>query len=75
MENKCFTCGQPAEFSIMLGGDEERFYLPNQHVRRTAIEYVKEYWFCHPCMRMIEDNLRATIQYLKSDHGQKFRNL
>jgi len=75
-EKICFCCKKPAEFSILLAYYGERFYLPNQNVRELANtdpEILQEFWFCHPCMRTIEDNFRAIVNYLKSQNGPKFR--
>jgi len=71
--SECVCCGNPGKFSIMLVGAHEtdeqaRIYLPNQNVRDSEdFNVSEETWFCHHCMRVIEDNLRATIMYLRSE--------
>jgi hypothetical protein len=68
----CVCCGKPGQFSIILAvgpnnvGDKPRYYIPNQMVRQDTMADA-EVLFCHRCMRMIEDNLRATIMYLQSE--------
>lgn len=82
--SKCLCCKNEGVFSILLAEgiyadrDDPRWYIPNQSVREltdadNVSDIVKELWFCHPCMRMIEDNLRATIMYLQSEDGLKFQ--
>lgn len=77
---QCVGCGQPGRHSIMLAvgsqGDSnvktDRYYLPNQSVRRLEGEgyprVTKEIPFCATCMRTIEYNMRATILSLQADH-------
>ena len=76
----CYACGQPATASILLAHgphsetqsvDPERLYIPNQMVRTEAAsaDLVEEYWFCHPCIRYIEDNMRSSILYLQAEAG------
>jgi len=76
MNHICLTCGQPVKYSILLAETDGKFFLPNQFTRDLPPETANlhETWFCHPCMRMIEDNFRATISYLKQEKGPKFRN-
>ena len=75
---ECYACGEPAITSILLahaphGGEHERqperLYLPNQAVRTTPNieDLISEYWFCHPCIRFIEDTMRAAILYLQAE--------
>ena len=71
---KCDGCGKPAKYSIMLAsgprGDDqpiERLYIPNQSVREIGEQF--ERWFCHGCMRALEDNFRATLLYLQTENG------
>ncbi len=81
-EHSCITCGEPSSYSILLavGEDREggtRFYLPNLGFReneknnpvlhRDLAKSQEEKWFCRKCMRTIEDNFRATIQYLQTE--------
>ena len=77
---KCICCNSEGKFSILLTegtyGDQnirmKRLYLPNQNVRESSDEHpdlIKEVWFCHKCMRKVEDNLRATILYLKAENS------
>ena len=65
---ECSCCGRPSAFTILLvDGGSGHYYIPNQHVRAcvgTGISELKQIPFCHPCMRAIEDNLRATIAML-----------
>lgn len=71
---QCHCCDEEADYSIKVaigpnGSDgSERIYLPNQSVRESRDE-LEEMWFCHDCMRFIEDNFRATISYLKEENG------
>lgn len=66
---RCLCCAATAVYSVLLAGDLDgpigRLYLPNQSARQEA----DETWFCHPCMRTIEDGLRATVAYLRSEAG------
>ena len=68
----CICCNQPSKFSIWLahdGSENPRYYLPNQHVRAnigTIFHRIYSVPFCHACMRTIEDNLRETIDTLKT---------
>ena len=61
--NTCQCCKNPAEYNILLFGDSERWYIPNQS-RDDVPELLEVVWFCKPCMRKIEDNFRATISGL-----------
>jgi hypothetical protein len=68
MKFTCLCCGKEAKYSLKLfRGDEEdgspRWYLPNQS-RNMVPELLEQVWFCHPCMREIEDNFRATVSGL-----------
>ncbi len=77
MGRPCSCCGKEADLSILLvrgvPGDEDsrypRWYLPN-HLVRAEPDLQEEVWFCASCIRIIEDNLRATILYLQSEHGR-----
>lgn len=66
----CKCCGDPGVYNILLaigpGSDwiSERLYLPNQDARLVG-EVLQEVWFCRRCMRIIEDNFRATVIYLQ----------
>lgn len=57
----------PAEISVSLVDQDGRIYIPNQMVRRGGHPDLQDIWFCQPCMRTIEDSLRATIQYQISE--------
>ena len=71
---KCVCCNDNAEFSLLLvegtHGDTSkktpRYYLPNQNVREKNNQ--SEVWFCRNCVRKLEDNFRATLQYLQSEN-------
>lgn len=78
---KCICCNQEGKYSILLAigpqanADDKspRYYLPNQSARSKKVARlvgspIEEVWFCPVCMRKVEDNLRATIQYLKSEN-------
>ena len=78
----CICCDKPGASSIIVAagihanGSIDRLYLPNQSVR-AALESgmdgtMHELWLCRPCMRFVEDNFRASIAYLKSEHGLKY---
>lgn len=75
---KCECCGEEAKYSIEVAigpnvnPDEDRLYLPNQSYRehKSTDKYL---WFCHPCMRFVEDNFRACVAYLKKERGLMFR--
>lgn len=54
---------------IELAIQDDRIYLPNQ-ICRELNENIETIWFCKRCMREIEDNLRATIAYRKSEGEQ-----
>ena len=82
MPGKCVCCDKPGRYSIILavgpqGNDSlkiPRLYIPNQSVRaemekEDGFKVAEEKWFCAPCMRTIEDNLRATILYLQAENG------
>lgn len=74
--NECHGCGLPAEYSVLLSKTrntgqsppEFRLYIPNQIVRSN--EAHEEVWFCHGCMRSLEDNFRATLLYLQSENDR-----
>ena len=71
LKEKCYTCGNQANYTIMLAITGERVYLPNQAVRNaTNLKHpgYGEVAFCSSCMRKIEDSLRAAILYLKSEN-------
>lgn len=71
---ECTGCGKPGKYSVLLsktrndrpGPPEYRIYIPNQLVREHAKD--EEFWFCHDCMRALEDNFRATLLYLQSEN-------
>lgn len=65
----CYACGKPAKYNIMLAITGERLYLPNQIVRNSEPPHsgYGPQGFCKDCMRKIEDSLRATVLYLKSE--------
>jgi len=75
----CVCCRQPAKGSIQLAAGPDgpqrgmiRYYLPNEFVRNEVPEGasdIQEVSFCATCMRTIEDNLRATILYLRAENG------
>lgn len=76
---KCKSCKKPAKYSILLSAcfsdpNEEknpRFYIPNQNVREEHTKkggLINEVWFCHDCMRILEDNFRATLLYLQVEN-------
>jgi hypothetical protein len=51
---------------------DDRLYLPNQTVRQAweeGWEQPEPNLFCQPCMRKVEDNLRATVLYLQAENG------
>lgn len=60
---RCYCCRMPAEISVSLVDQDGRIYIPNQMVRERGHPRMQDIWFCRPCMRTIEDSLRATIQY------------
>jgi hypothetical protein len=76
---KCTGCGKSAEYSILLSegshgnaNKEIRYYIPNQAVREESKKHkqlISEVWFCRKCMRVIEDNFRATVLYLQVESG------
>lgn len=70
----CVACRKEAKYSILLApgvnnkpNETPRYYLPNQTAREH--DHQEETWFCHPCMRFIEDNLRSAILYLQVENG------
>jgi hypothetical protein len=68
---KCYSCGKPGKYTVMLAITGDRVYLPNQIVRECEPPhpgYGPES-FCPTCMRAIEDSLRATILYLRSENN------
>ena len=77
---KCICCSKPSRFSIQLCQGSQgnlndtmpRYYIPNQKHRNESKKHseikIEEVYFCHDCMRKIEDNLRATILYLKNEN-------
>lgn len=62
----CFTCGNPGDYSILLAGSNERWYLPNQYARDQESMPLTEIWFCHSCMRKLEDKFRGALEELSS---------
>jgi hypothetical protein len=78
---KCICCDQAGQYSIRLAGgtnkdglDLPRYYIPNALVRKHEEDegrsVTEEIMFCHPHMRAVEDNLRATILYLQAENGR-----
>ena len=63
LQKICYCCNRPSENSISLVDQDGRIYIPNQMVRKLGHSCLKVIGFCRPCMRAIEDALRATIQY------------
>ena len=59
----CYTCGETPNTSILLSGDEDRWFLPNKGARQFE-EWVTEIWLCHGCLGQIEDEIRSKIQEL-----------
>ena len=71
LKAKCYSSGKNSNYSIMLATSGGRIYLPNQALRSEDSPRHPGYGevaFCAPCMRTIEDNLRATILYLQSEN-------
>lgn len=68
---RCYCCQKAAEVSVQLVDQDGRIYIPNQMVRKLGHACLREIWFCRPCMRVIEDALRATIQYRISEEEPK----
>jgi hypothetical protein len=76
----CYCCDNPAKVTIELAGGingkasnmTKRWYIPNDSVRTNRDMHgdVVEVPFCLACMRVIEDNLRATILYLQAENAQ-----
>lgn len=66
---KCYSCGNPGKYNIMLAVTGDRLYLPNQIVRESEPPHpgYGPHSFCQACMRAIEDSIRATVLYLKSE--------
>jgi hypothetical protein len=50
----CICCNKPGQFSVLIASETEP--LP-------------PIWFCHACIRTVENAFRATILYLKAEHG------
>jgi hypothetical protein len=49
-----------------------RYYIPNEGVREqmgTSMDVSKTVPFCGKCMRVVEDNMRATVMYLQAENG------
>lgn len=59
----CYCCGAEAQYSVELVNQDRRLYIPNQMVREMGHPCLMAIWFCRPCMRAIEDALRATVGY------------
>ncbi len=75
----CICCGKGSKYSIQLaeglqGNDLvalPRYYLPNMGARDPAHPAdLKEAYFCVPCMRRVEDAVRATILYLQAENDR-----
>lgn len=77
----CDACGEPAFASIELvrtndGLGRIRYYLPNQSARNRPHHHsdLQEVYFCPWCMRVLEDNFRATVLYLSHEaEGDRLR--
>ena len=79
--HRCLGCGKEAKYSILLASGPHgssnptpRWYIPNQAVREADQQHegfpsATEVWFCHSCMRKIEDNFRATLLYLQTENN------
>lgn len=76
VDGACVACGEPAKHSIELAvgpeaaGDDARYYIPNQFARSSPMGEVHEVPFCGTCIRVVEDNFRATIRYLQHEKDQ-----
>jgi len=57
----CIGCGHPGEFSILLAGSPEHWYLPNQQARSLESPPLQEVWFCRICMKILENGFRETL--------------
>ena len=38
--------------------------------KQGGFQVAEEKWFCHSCMKAVENNLRATILYLQAENGR-----
>ncbi|MGO8184124.1 hypothetical protein [Rhizobium leguminosarum] len=77
MKLRCKCCGKRADGSVQVmegvnnpPNEMVRYYLPNQHNRAAIVAKqspgeLVELALCSKCMRTVEDNFRATIQYLQ----------
>lgn len=74
----CTCCGAPSLHTIQIArgpdhdGKSRRLYLPNLFARENGAD-IEEMPFCPECLRTIEDNFRATVQYLKTEHDGRKR--
>ena len=69
MNNLCECCNKEGSHNILVSDTEGRLYLPNEIARE--IGKVRELLLCKSCMRIVEDNFRATIGYLKKENEDK----
>lgn len=77
---KCLCCPNDAYVTVQLAEGPQgwkhnqtpRLYIPNDHVRANVDMHgsVEEIPFCKTCMRVIEDNFRATVLYLQAENKQ-----
>jgi hypothetical protein len=66
----CECCGRPARYAIQLSREHDRFYIPSHIARHEWPWSVEEVSFCRPCMRAIEDGLRASVAWLRTRREQ-----
>lgn len=79
---ECTCCKNEAFESIMVmegvnnpPNTSTRYYLPNKGNRDQVGKFLSpdelvEMHLCKDCMRAVEDNFRATVQYLMSEGGK-----
>ncbi|GIV66674.1 MAG: hypothetical protein KatS3mg047_1067 [Bellilinea sp.] len=65
----CLTCGKPGDYSILLAGDQEHLYLPNQFARDPNSMPLTEMWFCRSCMKKLENKFRGFLNELRSSQS------
>jgi hypothetical protein len=75
----CICCGKSSKHSVRLAEGFQandlvalpRYYLPNIGARDPDFPAdLKEVYFCVPCMRRVEDAVRATILYLQAENDR-----
>lgn len=82
-KEKCEGCGRRvAAYGVVVADTDGRLYLPCKELAQEdgsgesgegfVHPGLRNLQLCHPCKRFLEDNFRACVAYLQTEHGLKF---